>query len=154
MGEAALPEVLLVEDESLICRMIEVALTEAGFSVHTFSNGRDALGYLAAGGHADVLFTDIDLGGDIDGVELARQSRALDAGIGVRLRLRPHQAQGPRARLGIPAEAVHPRPGLRRGRADGRAPQRGLTDPARLAIAASSGAVFNDPSRASAAGRR
>ena len=83
MGEAALPEVLVVEDEFLICRMIEGALSKAGFSVHTFSNGRDALGYLAAGGHADVLFTGIDLGGDIDGVELARQSRALDAGIGV-----------------------------------------------------------------------
>src|SRR3984957_7436378 len=83
MGEAALPEVLLVEDEYLICLMIKGALSEAGFSVHTFSNGRDALGYLAAGGHADVLFTDIDLGGDIDGSELARRSRALDAGIGV-----------------------------------------------------------------------
>ena len=83
MGEAALPEVLLVEDEFLMCRMIEVALSEAGYAVHAFSNGRDALCYLAAGGHADVLFTDIDLGGDIDGSELARQSRALDAGIGV-----------------------------------------------------------------------
>jgi DNA-binding NtrC family response regulator len=83
MGEAALPEVLLVEDEFLMCRMIEVALAEAGYAVHTFSNGRDALGYLAAGGHADVLFTDIDLGGDIDGVELSRRTRALDAGIGV-----------------------------------------------------------------------
>jgi DNA-binding response OmpR family regulator len=83
MGNAALPEVLLVEDEFLMCRMIAIALNEAGFSVHTFSNGRDALGYLAAGGHADVLFTDIDLGGDIDGVELSRRSRALDSGIGV-----------------------------------------------------------------------
>jgi DNA-binding NtrC family response regulator len=63
--------------------MIEVALSEAGFAVHTFSNGRDALCYLAAGGHADVLFTDIDLGGEIDGVELSRRSRALDAGISV-----------------------------------------------------------------------
>jgi DNA-binding response OmpR family regulator len=82
MGEAlpvSSPEVLLVEDEALISLMIEDALTEAGFSVHTFSNGRDALAYLAAGGHADVLFTDID----IDGVELARRIRALRAGISV-----------------------------------------------------------------------
>ncbi len=86
MGEArraASPEVLLVEDEALIGLMIEEVLSEAGFAVHTFSNGRDALGYLAAGGHADVLFTDIDLGGDIDGAELARRIRALDAGIAV-----------------------------------------------------------------------
>jgi DNA-binding NtrC family response regulator len=86
MGEAmpALsPEVLLVEDEALISLMIEDALTEAGFSVHTFSNGRDALAYLAAGGHADVLFTDIDIAGDIDGIELARRIRALRAGISV-----------------------------------------------------------------------
>jgi CheY-like chemotaxis protein len=86
MGEsrrASSPEVLLVEDEALISLMIEDALSEAGFSVHTFSNGRDALDYLAAGGHADVLFTDIDLGGDIDGAELARRIRALDADIAV-----------------------------------------------------------------------
>jgi DNA-binding NtrC family response regulator len=86
MGEAmpALsPEVLLIEDEALISLMIEDALTEAGFLVHTFSNGRDALAYLAAGGHADVLFTDIDIAGDFDGVELARRIHALRAGISV-----------------------------------------------------------------------
>ena len=80
MGEAvpaSSPDVLLVEDEALVGLMIEVALTEAGFSVHTFSNGRDALAYLAAGGRADVLFTDIDIAGDIDGLELARRIRAL-----------------------------------------------------------------------------
>jgi CheY-like chemotaxis protein len=86
MGEAfpeSSPEVLLVEDEALIGLMIEDALTEAGFSVHTFCSGRDALAYLAAGGHADVLFTDVDLGGDIDGTELARRIRAMRAGIAV-----------------------------------------------------------------------
>ena len=86
MGEAvpaSSPDVLLVEDEALVGLMIEVALTEAGFSVHTFSNGRDALAYLAAGGRADVLFTDIDIAGDIDGVELARRIRGLRAGVAV-----------------------------------------------------------------------
>ena len=80
MGEAvpaSSPDVLLVEDEALVGLMIEVALTEAGFSVHTFSNGRDALAYLAAGGRA------IDIAGDIDGVELARRIRALRAGVAV-----------------------------------------------------------------------
>jgi len=88
MGEAvpaSSPDVLLVEDEALVGLMIEVALTEAGFSVHTFSNGRDALAYLAAGGRADVLFTDIDIGiaGDIDGLELVRRIRALRTGVAV-----------------------------------------------------------------------
>jgi DNA-binding NtrC family response regulator len=86
MGEAKpalLPEVLLVEDEALISLMIEDALTEAGCRVHTFSNGRDALAYLAAGGRADVLFTDIDIADDIDGVELARRIRAMRTGIAV-----------------------------------------------------------------------
>ena len=84
MGEAigvSLPEVLLVEDEALISLMIEDALIEVGF--HTVSNGRDALAYLAAGGHADVVFADIDIAGDIDGGELARRVRALRAGIAV-----------------------------------------------------------------------
>ena len=86
MGEAigmSLPEVLLVEVEALISLMIEDALIEAGFTVHTVGNGRDALAYLAAGGHADVVFADIDIAGDIDGVELARRIRALRAGIAV-----------------------------------------------------------------------
>ena len=86
MGEAmpaSSPEVLLVEDEALVGLMIEIAFTEAGFSVHTFSNGRDALAYLAAGGRADVLFTDIDIAGDIDGVELASRTRKLRAGVAV-----------------------------------------------------------------------
>ncbi len=86
MGEAkpaSSPEVLLVEDEALVGLMIEVALTEAGFSVHTFSNGRDALAYLADGGRADVLFTDVDIAGDIDGIELARRIRKLRAGVAV-----------------------------------------------------------------------
>jgi DNA-binding NtrC family response regulator len=86
MGEAigaSLPEVLLVEDEALISLMIEDALVEAGFTVHTVSNGRDALAYLAAGGHADVVFADVDIAGDIDGGELARRMRALRAGIAV-----------------------------------------------------------------------
>ena len=112
MGEAALPEVLLVEDEFLMCRMIEVALSEAGFAVHAFSNGRDALCYLAAGGHADVLFTDIDLGGDIDGVRARPPEPRARCRHRRGLCLRPHQAQGSRARLGIPAEALHPRAGL------------------------------------------
>jgi DNA-binding NtrC family response regulator len=80
---ASLPEVLLVEDEALISVMIEDALAQAGFCVHTFRNGRDALAYLAAGGHADVLFTDADIEGDIDAVELARRIRAMRAGIAV-----------------------------------------------------------------------
>ena len=86
MGEAtpaSSPEVLLVEDEALVGLMIEVALTEAGFSVHTFSSGREALAYLAAGGRADVLFADVDIAGDIDGAELARRTRALRAGVAV-----------------------------------------------------------------------
>jgi DNA-binding NtrC family response regulator len=86
MGEAmpaSSPEVVLVEDEALVGLMIEVALTEAGFSVHTFCDGRDALAYLAAGGRADVLFADVDSAGDIDGVELARRIRVLRAGVAV-----------------------------------------------------------------------
>jgi CheY-like chemotaxis protein len=117
MGEAVAassPDVLLVEDEALVGLMIEVALTEAGFSVHTFSNGRDALAYLAAGGRADVLFTDIDTAGDVEGVELARRIRALRAGVAVVC------ATGRR----VPAQALHPRPGLRGGGTDGGAASR------------------------------
>ena len=68
--------VLLVEDEVLIREWVAEALTEQGFEVHTESNASAALRYLDAM-PVDVLFTDINLDGDMDGTVLARRARAL-----------------------------------------------------------------------------
>ncbi len=68
--------VLLVEDEMLIAEWVAESLSEQGFIVHTVSNAGDALRHLAAA-PVDVLFTDINLPGGMDGAALARQARAL-----------------------------------------------------------------------------
>jgi DNA-binding NtrC family response regulator len=68
--------VLLVEDEVLIAEWVAESLSEQGFAVQTASNARDALRQLAAA-PVDVLFTDINLLGGMDGVALAQQAREL-----------------------------------------------------------------------------
>ena len=75
--------VLLVEDEFLICEMLVDALTEHGFEVHAVANAKDALRHLARGEPCDVLFTDINLSGGVDGAVLSRLARDLRPGLPV-----------------------------------------------------------------------
>lgn len=67
--------VLLVEDEGLIAEMISLALEDRGHCVCIVANAADALGHLAAGETFDILFTDINLPGDMDGAALALKVR-------------------------------------------------------------------------------
>jgi CheY-like chemotaxis protein len=69
--------VLLVEDEALISEMASEALEEQGFEVESVSNARDALRRLKTGSRIDILFTDVNLPGGMDGATLARCARAL-----------------------------------------------------------------------------
>jgi CheY-like chemotaxis protein len=68
--------VLLVEDEVLISELVAEWLSERGFAVHEVTSGDAALRFLESGASVDVLFTDIDLPGKIDGAELALRARA------------------------------------------------------------------------------
>jgi CheY-like chemotaxis protein len=68
--------VLLVEDEFLISEWVAEVLSEQGFAVQTAANAADALGYLASD-QVDILFTDINLPGGMDGAALARRAREL-----------------------------------------------------------------------------
>jgi CheY-like chemotaxis protein len=69
--------VLLVEDEPLICELAAEALTEQGFEVESVDNAPDALQRLIAGSPIDILFTDVNLKGAMDGGTLARRAREL-----------------------------------------------------------------------------
>ena len=69
--------VLVVEDEFLICDMIETVLCEHGFEVWSVGTAREALTYLSDGAPCDVLFTDVNLPGDLDGEALAHKVRAM-----------------------------------------------------------------------------
>lgn len=69
--------ILVVEDEPLIGEMIGAALADNGFEVHLSGDAAHALRYLGSGKPVDVLFTDIDLPGEIDGGRLAQRVREL-----------------------------------------------------------------------------
>jgi CheY-like chemotaxis protein len=68
---------LLVEDEFLIREMVAEDLSEQGFSVCAVSNAGDALSHLASAA-VDVLFTDVNLPGGMDGMALARRAREIN----------------------------------------------------------------------------
>jgi DNA-binding NtrC family response regulator len=68
--------ILLVEDEFLIAEWVAESLAEQGFFVQIACNAGDALRHLAAS-TIDVLFTDINLPGGMDGTALARRAREL-----------------------------------------------------------------------------
>jgi CheY-like chemotaxis protein len=79
----ATPRILLVEDECLISAMVADVLAEHGCEVHVSSNAREALQHLTCGAPCDVLFTDINLPGGVDGATLARLARELRPGLPV-----------------------------------------------------------------------
>ncbi|MBI1202829.1 MAG: response regulator [Rhodopseudomonas sp.] len=67
--------VLLVEDEVLISELVTEMLSDCGFKVHEAATGQEALAYIESGGPVDVMLTDINLPGGIDGTELAIKVR-------------------------------------------------------------------------------
>ena len=71
------PSVLVVEDEPMISDVAVEVLAEQGFEVRAVDNARDALRCLEAGPPIDVLFTDVNLPGAMDGAALARRAREL-----------------------------------------------------------------------------
>jgi CheY-like chemotaxis protein len=77
------PNVLLVEDEIQICDLAADALAEQGFEVCSATSALEALHILDSGSPIDVLFTDVNLSGGMDGGELARHARKLRPGLPV-----------------------------------------------------------------------
>jgi CheY-like chemotaxis protein len=76
MGETMAPiSVLLVEDEVLISNLVADCLTASGFSVHEVTTADEALRFIDSGANIDVLFTDVNLPGSMDGAELATRAR-------------------------------------------------------------------------------
>ncbi len=68
--------VLFVEDEFLISEWVAQSLAEQGFAVQAVGNAADALRALSSE-PVDVLLTDINLPGDMDGAALARRAREM-----------------------------------------------------------------------------
>jgi len=76
--------VLVVEDNTALRRLVARLLAELGYHVLEADGVRSALAVLETT-QVDLLFTDIVMSGDMDGFELARQSRSRWPGIKVLL---------------------------------------------------------------------
>jgi len=72
MREAEHDTILIVEDEVLIRIIAADALEDSGFTVLEASDAAEALRILARHDEVAVLFTDINMPGDMDGLALAR----------------------------------------------------------------------------------
>ena len=78
MGQHTEPvSVLLVEDEVLISNMVADCLTASGFAVHEVTSADEALQYINSGARIDILFTDVNLPGGMNGAELATRVRRM-----------------------------------------------------------------------------
>jgi two-component system, response regulator PdtaR len=66
-----LAKVLVVEDEPLIIIWVEDALLDAGYEVATACDADAAIKVLETDSSINVLFTDIDMPGSMDGLRLA-----------------------------------------------------------------------------------
>jgi CheY-like chemotaxis protein len=74
--------VLFVEDEFFIREWIAQSLAEQGFAVDSVTNADDALSHITRA-PIDVLLTDINLPGGMDGTALARRARELRPDVAV-----------------------------------------------------------------------
>jgi DNA-binding NtrC family response regulator len=77
--------VLVVEDNAGLRRAALQQLTALGYTTHAADNAQAALDILAAGNSVDLLFTDVVMPGDMDGIELALQATGLHPGLRVLL---------------------------------------------------------------------
>ena len=68
--------VLVVEDEALTRLDLVETLRTAGYDVLEANNASEAFGFLQSGKRIDVVITDIQLGGDLTGWDVAERFRA------------------------------------------------------------------------------
>jgi CheY-like chemotaxis protein len=67
--------VLLVEDEVMVRALLADELRGAGLAVVEAANADEAWAYLQSGGSAELMFSDVQMPGSMDGLELKRRVR-------------------------------------------------------------------------------
>ena len=67
--------VLIVEDEPLVSLALREELTETGYNVLTAANASEAIEILELRGDIETIFTDVDMPGSMDGLQLAAAVR-------------------------------------------------------------------------------
>jgi CheY-like chemotaxis protein len=97
--------VLVVEDEILVRLTIADYLRDAGYAVVEAANAMEAVAVFATGDPADIVFTDVQMPGAMDGLMLARWVHEHHPGIQVLV------TSGDAARsAGLPDEAFFSKP--------------------------------------------
>jgi two-component system, response regulator PdtaR len=77
------PTILMVEDEALVRMVMAEEFRAGGFRVIECATADEALELLRARMHIDLLFTDVRLPGELDGIELAQEARRLNPSLPV-----------------------------------------------------------------------
>jgi DNA-binding NtrC family response regulator len=67
--------VLLAEDDAVLRELIAEAMRDSGLTVIEVQSADEAKRYLQAGGHADLVFSDVEMPGSMNGIELGRWVR-------------------------------------------------------------------------------
>ena len=75
--------VLVVEDEPLLRMMAMAMVEDAGFNAIEACGADEAVEILEHRSDVDVLFTDVDMPGSMNGVALANWARATDMPLGI-----------------------------------------------------------------------
>jgi DNA-binding NtrC family response regulator len=73
MTDPLQPPLLIVEDEMFIRMIAADALEDRGFSIVEASDAREALEILGRSPEIALIFTDINMPGDFDGLDLAEE---------------------------------------------------------------------------------
>jgi CheY-like chemotaxis protein len=90
--------VLVVEDEWIVRLIAAETLRDAGFEVVEAEDAQQALALVTSRRDIGVLFTDINMPGDLDGIALAWRVRQVKPDIGVILtsgKIRPAPGEAP-----------------------------------------------------------
>ncbi|MBB3559346.1 CheY-like chemotaxis protein [Rhizobium sp. BK512] len=75
--------VLIVEDEPLIRFNILDVLEDVGHVALEAGNADEAMVLLKSRNDVDILFTDVNMAGSMDGIQLAKRVRAMRPNIGI-----------------------------------------------------------------------
>ena len=81
--ETPAPCILVVEDDQIFLRTLELVLKNAGFEVLAVPDYIPALKHLDSGERIDVLLTDIVMPDRVNGLALARMARLRRPGLGI-----------------------------------------------------------------------
>ncbi len=75
--------IAIVEDEALIADHLALILEELGYKVHSISDDWESVNRALESGAPDVVLMDINLSGDIDGVDIAAKLKREYSGIAI-----------------------------------------------------------------------